>query len=525
MKVTIVLPAYNEAGRLEGAVKEVKRWAERLGYDYEIIIAEDGSTDGTDKIASRLAREDKRVIHLHSDERIGRGRAIANAFKASSGDVLVYLDVDLSTDMRHLKELIDAVAVEGYDIAIGSRLLKESETERPFKRDIASRVYNFLVRVMLGSKLRDHQCGFKAFRRDSVLKILDEVKDRHWFWDTELLVIAQRRGYRIKEIPVRWRQSEESKVRVARDSLYMFTQIVRMWMESGRSKKFMVFSAILSVAIIVLLAIWSGFKFSILMRMNARILIIAVAIYLISFMLRGYRCMYLLSKLGYRLPLQFCVEGVAVSQMVNVMVPARVGDLARVYVFKMKDVPVTSSLSEIAVERVFDLSTVTLIALSSVILMNSYRFISTPLYSLAFLLGIVVLMVILARMENVLGRIMRDAGVIAKKGFALTAITTLSIWILDSLICYLVLLAFGISDPVIVLLAVSLANIAKAVPITPGGIGAYEAVMTAVLSISGVSAGLAFVVALIDHMLKNALTVLMGMVSLTSLNVRLKDII
>ena len=525
MKVTVVLPAYNEAKRLERAVEEVKRWMEREGYDYEIIIAEDGSTDGTDRIASKLAREDSRVIHMHSDERIGRGRAIANAFKASSGDVLVYMDVDLSTDMRHLREIIDAVAVEGYDIAIGSRLLKDSVTERPLKRDVASKVYNFLVRVMLGSKLRDHQCGFKAFKRESVLRILDEVRDRHWFWDTELLIIAQRKGYRIKEIPVRWRQGEDSKVKVARDGIYMFSQILRMWLESERSRKFMAFSAVLSAVMIISLALWSGFKLSMLSRMNVKVLLIAVVIYLISFVLRGYRCMYLMSKLGFYLPLQFCVEGVAVSQMVNVMVPARVGDLARVYVFKMKEVPVTSSLSEIAVERVFDLTTVTLIALASVVVMNGYRFLTTPLYSLAFLACIVVFMLVFSKMENVVGRIVRDAGLIAKRGFVVAAFSTLCIWLLDSLICYIVLLAFGISNAVAVLLAVSLANIAKAVPITPGGIGAYEAVMTAVLSISGVSAGLAFVVAVIDHTLKNALTVLMGMLSLTSLNIKLKDLI
>jgi len=121
MKVSIVLPAYNEARRLEHAVNEVKKWMDKIGYDYEIIIAEDGSTDGTDKIASKLAKRDPKVKHLHSDERLGRGRALSNAFKVAEGEILVYLDVDLSTDMKHLKELIDSIAIEGYWFKIDER--------------------------------------------------------------------------------------------------------------------------------------------------------------------------------------------------------------------------------------------------------------------------------------------------------------------------------------------------------------------------------------------------------------------
>jgi len=225
-RVSVVLPAYNEAKRLERAVKEVTRALEMQGYDYEVIIAEDGSTDGTAEIAARLA-DGSRVLHLHSDERLGKGGAVLRAFEAARGDIVAYLDVDLSTNLKHLKELIDAV-MEGYDIAIGSRLAKGSKAERPIKRDIASKAYNFLVRLLLGSKIRDHQCGFKAFRRDVVLDLGKKARDRHWFWDTEVLVLAQREGRRIKEIPVEWRHGGATKVKFWNDIIYMFRQIVRM---------------------------------------------------------------------------------------------------------------------------------------------------------------------------------------------------------------------------------------------------------------------------------------------------------
>ncbi len=524
VKVTIVLPAFNEAKRLRKAVEEVKRWMDKTGYDYEIVIAEDGSTDGTDKIASELAREDPKVKHLHSDERLGRGKALTRAFKQAEGDVLVYLDVDLSTDMRHLKELIDAIAKEGYDFATGSRLMKESQAERPFKRDFASKVYNFLVRFMLGSKLRDHQCGFKAFRKSAVLSLLDDVKDNHWFWDTEVLVLAQRRGFKVKEIPVRWKQSGETKVRFTKDVLYMFAQILRMWMESRRSKKFFLFSVLLSAVILIGLAFWSGFNLSILSKADVKLLAFASLVYLSSFVVRGYRYEYILSKLGFAVPLGFCIEGVAVSQMANVIIPARVGDLARVYVFKLKDVPVSTSISGLAVERIFDLFVVILLAFVAIVAMSSYKLATTPIYAVLLLLMILAVMYILARMENVIGKIMRDAGKAMKRGFVVVALTTLTIWLIDSLVCYVILLAFGISDFAVVILAVSIANIAKAIPITPGGIGTYEAVMTGILATAGINSGVAFVVSLVDHTIKNLITVALGGLSLASLNIRLSEI-
>jgi len=226
-KASIVLPAYNEAKHIERAVKAVAETMEKTGYDYEIIIAEDGSTDGTDRIAAGLA-DGKKILHLHSDERLGRGKALNRAFRSAKGDVVAFLDVDMSTDITHLPELLDLALKHG--IAIGSRLKKGSVTERPLKRDIPSKMYNFLVRLLLGSRVSDHQCGFKAFRRDVILSILPKVKDNHWFWDTEVLVIAQRMGYDIVEIPVRWKQGDETRVKIAKDSLYMFKCILKMWL-------------------------------------------------------------------------------------------------------------------------------------------------------------------------------------------------------------------------------------------------------------------------------------------------------
>jgi glycosyltransferase involved in cell wall biosynthesis len=229
VRVSVVFPAYNEADSLEAAVDEVTQALNEFTRSYEIIIAEDGSTDGTDKLAAALAEKYPFVKHIHGEKRLGRGAALKNAFKQSSGEVLVYMDLDLATDLEHLKTLVEAVESEGYEFATGSRMLPESNVKRSGTRHLASKTYNFMVRAVLGSKVKDHQCGFKAFRREPLMQLLDEVGANHWFWDTEILVRAYSRGYKIKEIPVSWKGGHETKVRLLQDSLNMGWQIFLLW--------------------------------------------------------------------------------------------------------------------------------------------------------------------------------------------------------------------------------------------------------------------------------------------------------
>jgi glycosyltransferase involved in cell wall biosynthesis len=232
--LSIVLPAFNEVNTLETAVAEIMNALEKFKDSYEIIIAEDGSTDGTDKVAALLSERYVFVKHLHGEKRLGKGAALKNAFKKAGGRILIYMDVDLATNVGQLKSLVNAIKVEKYDFATGSRMLSGSKVERSRTRKIASKSYNFLVRVMLGSKIKDHQCGFKAFKREPLMKLLDEVAARHWFWDTELIVRAVRKGYKIKEIPVEWKGGRETKVKLLRDSFSMGSQVIKLWWQLKR---------------------------------------------------------------------------------------------------------------------------------------------------------------------------------------------------------------------------------------------------------------------------------------------------
>lgn len=524
MKVSIVLPAYNEAKRLRNAVEKIENHVRELGYDYEIVIAEDGSTDGTDRIAREIAEKNPRVKHLHSKERLGRGRALMNAFRNCSGDIVVYMDVDLSTDLKHLKDIVSAIE-EGYDVATGSRLMKESVAKRPLKRDLASRVYNFLVRLLLGSKVRDHQCGFKAFKKSAILELGEKVRDTHWFWDTEVLVLAQKMGYKVKEIPVCWEHGGETKVRFKKDVLYMFFQILRMFSEElARSRKFFAFATILAIAILCFLILTTGVKnfLESLLMIRLDLLAIAGILYASSFILRGYRFGYIVKRLGEKTSTGFSSLAVSIGQTVNVITPVRLGDLARAYVFKRSGVSYTCSLGGIAVERTFDILSVALIAIVASIYLGT-RFME-PFYAIGFALLIVVAIVVLSRMQNFVGRIMERAKMAMTLGDSATIFSlSLLVWFFDISVCYILAMSFGGISIAVIALAVAIGNIVKAIPVTPGGIGTYELALTAIIGFYQ-PYSVAFTLGFVDHALKNAVTVVLGLVALSTMNLSLKEV-
>ena len=235
--ITVVLPAHNEVRNLKMAVDETTDFLRGMDQDFEIIIAEDGSTDGTAEMAKSIANSDPRIRCICHGRRLGRGRALTEVFKQSRGSVLVYMDVDLSTDIRFLEPLIYAIT-EGNDIATGSRALPESSVSRSLKRRVISTIYNNLVRLILRSNIADHQCGFKAFSHESLFKILDKVYAKHWFWDTEILVLASRMGLNVKEVPVMWKEGQKTEVNLFRDFIDMGFQILKLWWRLNILKSF-----------------------------------------------------------------------------------------------------------------------------------------------------------------------------------------------------------------------------------------------------------------------------------------------
>jgi len=226
-EVTAIIPVYNDRDSLEIAIPRSIEILETITGNFEIIVAEDGSNDGSAEFMQAYVTQDVRVRFLHNDSRLGRGKALNRAIYESKGAIVCYYDVDLATDMRHLPELIAAIR-NGAAISTGSRLMPASDIVRTSGREIASRSYNFLVRLFLGSMVFDHQCGFKGFNKSQIVPLLPTIKSDHWFWDTEILVRAQRKGYPVAEFPVHWRAGKGTTVKI-KDVFEMGSSILRLW--------------------------------------------------------------------------------------------------------------------------------------------------------------------------------------------------------------------------------------------------------------------------------------------------------
>ena len=199
-RIEIVVPVYNEAAALDSSVRRLLHFLEHSApFDWRIVIADNASTDRTWSIARRLRTELDRVDALHLEQK-GRGRALRAAWSASDADILCYMDVDLSTDLCALPPLVASIASGHSDLSIGTRLAPGSRVVRSRKREVISRAYNRLLQLVLRARFSDAQCGFKAIRANLARDLLSEVADERWFFDTELLIVAQRRGLRIHEV-------------------------------------------------------------------------------------------------------------------------------------------------------------------------------------------------------------------------------------------------------------------------------------------------------------------------------------
>jgi glycosyltransferase involved in cell wall biosynthesis len=226
--VEIVVPVHNERRVLEASVRKLHRHlTSELSFSFQITIADNASDDGTLEIANRLAGELSEVEALHLDRK-GRGRALRAAWRRSTADVVAYMDVDLSTDLSALEALLLPLLQMRGDIAIGSRLAPGARVTRGIRRELISRAYNLLLHLLLGAGFSDAQCGFKAARREVIDALLDDVEDESWFFDTELLYLAQRSKFAIREIPVRWVEDSDSRVDVIATALEDLRGVMRL---------------------------------------------------------------------------------------------------------------------------------------------------------------------------------------------------------------------------------------------------------------------------------------------------------
>ena len=228
VRVEIVIPVYNEERVLRQSVETLRAYLIRyFPYRWQITIADNASTDQTWARAEALAAEYEGVRALHLDQK-GRGRALRTAWLASDADVVSYMDVDLSTNLESFLPLVAPIITGHSDLAIGSRLLRGAVIARQWKREIISRCYNLMIWMLFHNRFSDAQCGFKAVRTTAAHELLPNVENQEWFFDTELLLLAEERGLRIYEVPVVWVEDLDSRVNIRKTAFEDIRGLVRV---------------------------------------------------------------------------------------------------------------------------------------------------------------------------------------------------------------------------------------------------------------------------------------------------------
>jgi hypothetical protein len=228
-EISILLPAYNEALRVERCIRGVERAVRSFSSSYELIVAEDGSTDGTEKIVAEMSRSNLRLSLLHSPVRLGKGKAIKRALASAKGAVVVFMDVDLATRLDYLPKIVGLVRSRR-GMAIGSRHVKGARVRRRVSRSLFSLAYNMFVRMLFLDGVRDHQCGFKAMSREVAEVLLDKCESDGFFFDTEMILWCRKLGFPVMEVGVEWaetRKKSGSAVKLFPDSMRLGLDLLK----------------------------------------------------------------------------------------------------------------------------------------------------------------------------------------------------------------------------------------------------------------------------------------------------------
>lgn len=233
--LSIVVPAYNEQARLPATLERIDQYLAQRGFeDAEIIVVDDGSTDCTAELAARFAAGRPSVVVLRNERNMGKGYSVRRGMLAARCEWVLFTDADLSAPIEELERLERAVEANRADGAIGSRALDRSliEVHQSWFREQAGRLFNLAVRLFAWLPYRDTQCGFKLFSRQAAQAIFSRQRISGFGFDVEVLFVARKLGYRILEVPVRWRHSEGTKVHLLRDAVRMFLDLLRIrWYE------------------------------------------------------------------------------------------------------------------------------------------------------------------------------------------------------------------------------------------------------------------------------------------------------
>ena len=231
-ELSVVVPAFNEDKTIERCINEIVQFCTDQNFDYEIIIAEDGSTDGTVDIITRLSTANSRIKILSSRKNLGKGKAVQNGMLHATKNYVGFMDADLSASPKEFLRCINYI--HDYDLVIGSRILRDDlgHIQRPFSRTLFSHLYSFLFRILFNIPIKDTQCGFKLFNKQIIPKLLSRSIISGFAFDTEIIVSAYKQNLKIKEVAIEWSHDNASKINILKQIYYMGRDIIKIRINS-----------------------------------------------------------------------------------------------------------------------------------------------------------------------------------------------------------------------------------------------------------------------------------------------------
>ena len=238
MYLSVVIPAYNEEQRIGESLTKIDDYLKKQGYDFELIVVDDGSNDKTVDLLKTYSRKITNLVILENEINQGKGYSVRNGILASKGDIVLFTDADFSTPIEEVDKLLHWLA-NGYQIAIGSRAMPESQIKiyQAWYRQLMGKSFNKIIKLVLNLDYYDTQCGFKCFQRDAALEVFKALKSCRFSFGVEALYIAKHLGLKVKEVPICWFNSTGSKVRLIRDSLKMFSDVLQIKLSCGKPGK------------------------------------------------------------------------------------------------------------------------------------------------------------------------------------------------------------------------------------------------------------------------------------------------
>jgi len=552
MRVSIVVPAHNEEGNLENLAAKLVPLLERHEetQDYEIVLVDDNSKDKTSSIVDRLSIGNSRIKAIHRTESPGFGNAIKAGFRHACGDVIIPVMGDLSDDPEDIPKLIRKIE-EGYDIAYGSRFVKGGSLNGyPMSKRFANRAFNNIVRFSFGIPHKDVTNAFKAYRIEVLEAIgIDNIEANGFDLTVEVPLKAHILGFKSAEVPVNWygREKGEAKLKLSRNGSIYGKRLLKLFIWGNLVSLNDLFGSVvkgsllgtlvaLLLGFILLTSIFSfsGFStvFRILESVSISWFLLCCASILMTFLLRTWRWSVILRSAGYVFRRDILFKCIMFGWLLNYLIPARVGDVARGMALKTTEgAPLGMTLSTILIERIFDMITlVLLLAIPSMILFRS-QFLWLEAASLGITLALLIVLLVVYRYNEWIERLLigklptlGKSLLLLKEGLEgitsnraallLTLILSLPIWFFEVFSIFLAARGLGFSLPFIpAAISGVVSFVAQTVPLTPAGLGVHEASITGTLGLFGVTSQVGLAIALIDHFARGTMIYILGFIS------------